>query len=78
MRVADPRAFLALRRWLWIEPAAHLYGRAAERLRNGIEAMAFAGHALRSYQLLERPRWSLSLSGLEQLLCHQSSPDVPS
>ncbi len=55
MLVPDPCEFLAVSRWLRIEPAAHLFTRAAERLRNALEAMAFAGHALRSYQLLERP-----------------------
>src|SRR5712692_989578 len=55
MPVPDPCEFLAARRWLGIEPAAHLFTRAAERLRNSVEAVAFAGHALRSHQVLERP-----------------------
>jgi len=55
MRVPDHCEFLTVRCWLRVEPAAHLFAGAAERLRNALEAMAFAGHALRSYQRLERP-----------------------
>src|SRR6266852_2280380 len=55
MSVSDVCEFLAAWRRLRIEPTAHLFTRAAERLRNGVEAVAFAGHALRSHQFLERP-----------------------
>jgi hypothetical protein len=53
--VSDVCEFLAAWRRLGIEPTAHIFGRAAERLRNVLEAVAFAGHALRPHQLLERP-----------------------
>jgi hypothetical protein len=56
MPVSDVCEFLAAWRRLGIEPTAHIVRRAAERLRNALEAVAFAGHALRSHQLLERPR----------------------
>jgi hypothetical protein len=55
MLVPDPCEFLTVSRWLRIEPSAHLFTRAAKRLRNTVEAVAFAGHALRPHQLLERP-----------------------
>jgi hypothetical protein len=55
MPVSDVCEFLAAWRRLGIEPTAHIFRRAAERLRNALEAVAFAGHALRSHQLLERP-----------------------
>src|SRR5260370_34694004 len=55
MPVSGVVEFLAARRRLGIEPAGYIFRRAAERLRNALEAVAFAGHALRSHQLLERP-----------------------
>jgi hypothetical protein len=61
--VSDVCEFLAAGRGLGIEPTPHVFARAAECLRNALEAMAFAGHALRPHQLLERPwwmRWSLA------------------
>jgi hypothetical protein len=55
MPVSDRCEFLAVRRWLRIEPAADFLRRAAERIRNALEAMALAGHALRAHQFFERP-----------------------
>src|SRR5258708_6771161 len=52
MPVSDVCEFLAAWRRLGIEPTAHIFRRAAKRLRNVVEAVAFAGHALRSHQLL--------------------------
>jgi hypothetical protein len=55
MPVSDVCEFLAAGRRLGIEPTSHIFRRAAEHLRNALEAVAFAGHALRSHQFLERP-----------------------
>src|SRR6266849_6253978 len=55
MSVSDVCEFLAAWRRLRIEPTAHIFKRAAERLRNGVEAVTLTGHALRSHQFIERP-----------------------
>jgi hypothetical protein len=76
MRVPDPCAFLALCRWPRIEPAQHLFRRAPERLRNGIDAVAFAGHALRSHQLLQRP-WRMRCSPAQPASCRVGHCGLP-
>src|SRR5215831_6079626 len=55
MSVSDVCELLAAWRRLRIEPMAYIFKRAAERLRNRVEAEPFAGHALRSHQFLQRP-----------------------